>query len=74
MRIWFAEHLLHFGWAIFGQECDCGHNRFNWLARWIGEGNWTDEGEPADRWTKIKFEIGHWFVMAHARLMVAVMD
>lgn len=68
MRIWLAEHLLHFGWAVFGQQCDCGNNRFNWLASRVGEGNWTDDGEPADTWTRIKFEIGHAFVMAHGRL------
>lgn len=65
MRDWFAGHLLHFGWAFLGQECDCGHNRFNWLARLIGDGQWDDDGEPSNRLTRIKFEIGHWFVMQH---------
>lgn len=69
MRIWLAEHLLHFGWALFGQECECGHNRFNWLARRMSEGNWTEDLEPADRWTRIKFEVGDFFVRAHGRLM-----
>ena len=68
-RIWLAEHLLHMGWALFGQECNCGYNRFNWLARTIGHGTWTDDGEPATMWTKIKFEIGHALVSAHNRLM-----
>ena len=68
-RIWFAEHLLHFGWALFGQECDCGANRFNWLARHVDEGTWDDEGEPVTLWTKIKFNIGHAFVSAHGRII-----
>ncbi len=72
IRIWFAEHLLHFGWAWFGQECGCGHNRFNWLARRIGEGKWDDEGEPANLWTKVKFEVGSFFVQAHGSLMMRV--
>lgn len=68
-KVWLAEELLHFGWALFGQECDCGFNRFNWLARLIGEGRWDDEGEPADLRTDIKFRVGCAFVAAHARLM-----
>lgn len=68
-RVWFAEHLLHFGWACFGQECDCGADRFNWLASRIGEGKWSDDGEPENLWTRIKFNVGHTFVMAHGLLM-----
>lgn len=68
-RIWLAEHLLHIGWAIFGQECDCGYNRFNWAARIMGEGQWTDDLEPANRWTAIKHRVGELFVSAHGRLM-----
>jgi len=68
-RIWLAEHLLHIGWAIHGQECDCSYNRFNWMARLSGEGNWTDAMEPADRWTSLKFRVGEAFVRAHERLM-----
>lgn len=69
MRAWIAEHLLHIGWALFGQECDCGHNRFNHLARWIGEGKWTDDLEPADLRTKIKWHIGNALVGVHNRMM-----
>lgn len=69
LRIWLAEHLLHFGWALFGQECDCGHNRFNWLARLIGEGEWDDDGDAVNLKTKIKFHVGHAFVLAHGQLM-----
>jgi hypothetical protein len=35
-RIWLAEHLLHFGWAVFGQECDCGYNRFTLIGMMKG--------------------------------------
>ena len=69
MRDWLSNHLLHIGWAIFGQECECGHNRFNWLARLIGHGNWTDNLEPADRWTAIKHRAGDALLTAHAKLM-----
>lgn len=69
LAVWLAEHMLHFGWALFGQECGCGANRFNWLARIIGEGNWTDDLEPKDSWTKIKFHTGHSLVTAHNYLM-----
>jgi len=33
MRNFLGKHLIHFGWAIWGQECDCGHTPFNGLAR-----------------------------------------
>lgn len=69
MRIWIAEMMLHFGWALFGQECNCGGNYFNCLARWMGEGNWTDDLEPADLWTSLKYHVGYAFVRAHARLI-----
>lgn len=68
-RVWLAEHLLHFGWALFGQECGCGSNRFNWLARLVGEGQWDAEGEPANLRTRIKFNVGHAFVLMHGRLL-----
>lgn len=62
MREWFREQLLHLGWAFFGQESDCAYNHFNWLARKIGEGQWTDDLEPANMWTAVKFHIGHTLV------------
>lgn len=68
-RIWLAEHFLHLGWALFGQECDCGANRFNWLARMIGEGQWDDEGEPANHRTWIKHWCGAGLVGLHGSLM-----
>lgn len=68
-RIWLAEHLLHIGWAIMGQECHCGDNRFNWLARLQDEGQWTDDGEPANLWTSATLCVGEAFVNAYCRLM-----
>lgn len=59
MREWFREHLLHLGWALFGQECDCEHANFNWLARRLGEGQWTENLEPANLRTAVKFYVGH---------------
>ena len=36
MREFFGYTILHFGWAFFGQECDCGCGlHFNRLARWF---------------------------------------
>lgn len=72
--VWLADHLLHFGWAMFGQECECGDNRFNWLARRVHTGNWTNEGEPADLWTNIKWHIGNAFVSAHGWLLTTFDD
>lgn len=69
MRIWLADQFLHLGWAFFGQECFCEHNNFNWLARLIGEGQWTDDGDPANWFTKIKFEVGDYLVNVHNYLM-----
>lgn len=69
MREWIAEQFLHIGWALFGQESECDWNYFNWLARWIGEGQWTDDHEPANWRTKIKFEVGHALVMAHGYIL-----
>lgn len=68
-RTWLAEHLLHIGWAIFGQECECGANRFNWAAKLIGEGDWTDDGEPSTVRTRVKFWLGSQFIDAYSWLM-----
>lgn len=69
MREWIAEQFLHLGWALFGQESECEWNYFNWLARVIGEGQWNDDGEPANWRTKIKFEVGHQLVLMHGRIL-----
>ncbi len=69
MKIWLGEHLLHLGWALFGQESDCQYNCFNWLACRIGEGQWTDDGEPANWRTYFKYHAGHWLVITASRLM-----
>ena len=43
-RLLAENTCLHAGWALMGQECDCGHfPNLNWLARTIGEGEWDDE-------------------------------
>ena len=68
MREWLREQLLHLGWAFFGQESDCAYANFNWLARKIGEGQWTDDLEPANLRTAIKFQIGHCLVILSNRL------
>lgn len=68
MREWLGEHLLHIGWGLFGQQSDCPSNRFNWLARLIGEGQWTDDGEPANIRTAVKFHVGHALVMMSNQL------
>lgn len=28
-----SDQLSHIGWAFGGQQCHCGKNPFNWLAR-----------------------------------------
>lgn len=71
-RIWLAEHLLHLGWAFHGQKCECGFDKFNWLASVIGEGKWDANDEPADVWTRINFNICHALVSAHNSLMCNV--
>ena len=30
-----GDWVQHLAWAILGQQCDCGHNPFNRLARWF---------------------------------------
>lgn len=69
VRECFGEYLLHLGWAFFGQESDCQYNRFNWLARKIGEGQWTDDLEPANIRTMIKYRIGHALVIISHRFL-----
>lgn len=61
-----ADLLLHLGWAFFGQECECGHNPFNWMARRIdGEAGWDDERDcPVGFRHKIKWHVGHRLVLA----------
>lgn len=27
-----SDFFTHLGWALWGQECNCGSNPFNWLA------------------------------------------
>lgn len=68
-KIWLAEHLLHIGWAVLGQECDCGCNRFNWFARLVGGGQWSEDAEPLNLRTRIKCGIGEALILAHNNLM-----
>jgi len=42
-----SSFIYHAGWACVGQECDCGHNPFNGLAKrvdpWMnGADNWVE--------------------------------
>jgi len=44
MREYIGNSLLHIGWAIFGQPCDCGYGiRLNALARKIGSWEYDEE-------------------------------
>ena len=61
MKGFIGNCALHFGWALFGQECDCGHNLFNWLARGV------QRVLPAD--SETVFKIGSLFVDAGTRLI-----
>lgn len=43
-----SDFFTHLGWALWGQECECGKNPFNWLAYhilpWMDDPNkWNDE-------------------------------
>ena len=29
------DHIIHFAWALAGQECDCDYNKWQRLARWM---------------------------------------
>jgi hypothetical protein len=59
LRDEFGELCLHLGWAFLGQECDCGHNPFNWLARLIGPGKFDDDKPHG--FTRITYPIGSFF-------------
>ena len=43
MRQWLVDFIQHLAWAIIGQECDCGHNPFNALARFMDRHVNTDD-------------------------------
>lgn len=57
-----GDLIQHFAWAVFGQECDCGHNPFNRLARWSASRAWLscydDELEPLNWQTAAAFWLG----------------
>jgi hypothetical protein len=70
VRYFIGDFFIHLGWAFFGQTCECGSNPFNWIARRVdGKSGWDAEGEPHG-WTKVKFEIGHYFVMLGSGIKV----
>lgn len=52
-----GDACLHFGWALFGQECNCGN--FNWLARMMPEDTEMDEADIEASW---RFKAGSFFV------------
>ena len=43
MRQKLADFVQHLSWAVIGQECDCGHNPFNPLARFMDRHVNTDD-------------------------------
>ena len=49
--------LLHLGWALFGQECECETTTFNWLAKMMPPDPLTDEEIEAS-W---RFRLGSFF-------------
>jgi len=59
-----GDFLCHFGWAIWGQECDCGYNPFNRLARFMqrypdGDWDWPEGPHGRDWWI---YYTGNFFV------------
>lgn len=58
-----SDFFTHLGWAFWGQECECGHNPFNWLARLTAPHmtdleNWNDRGEPTTRRGRLLYWVG----------------
>ena len=43
-----GDLIQHFAWAVMGQECDCGHNPFNRLARWFSKPVFESYGDDDD--------------------------
>ena len=43
-----SDFIQHLGWAFLGQECDCGHNKFNWLARYFHQPLFERYGDDDD--------------------------
>ena len=58
MRNAIGEFLIHLGWAIWGQECDCGHNPFNGLARFIARFLPDRESEEMSRFERATWHVG----------------
>ena len=61
MREDVGDLIQHLAWAIIGQECDCGHNPFNRLARWFSKSVFEsyDDNMNALNWqTKTTFFVG----------------
>jgi len=57
MREKIANFLQHLSWALGGQQCDCGSNPFNSLARWMdqrvnADDQWSENFEPIGRWSR----------------------
>ena len=52
---------LHLGWAIYGQECDCGTSpSFNWLARQMPKDDPNAGLEVMEN--SVRFKLGSYFV------------
>ena len=56
-----GDLIQHFAWAVMGQQCDCGHNPFNRLARWFNRPSfeaYDDELNALNWQTKMTFFVG----------------
>lgn len=72
MRETIGNLLLHLGWAIGGQGCDCGDNPFNRLADFMDkrvnrEDLW-DDLEPRTWWLKAICYVSEWLIRIGTRL------
>jgi hypothetical protein len=43
-----GDFVQHLAWAFLGQECDCGHNPLNGLARWFAKPVFESYGDDDD--------------------------
>jgi hypothetical protein len=61
-----ADFFQHIAWALGGQQCDCGHNPFNGLARWCdkyvnAEGQWSEEFGPIGKTSRFFCRVAGFF-------------
>ena len=57
-----GDFIQHFAWALWGQQCDCGYNWFNRMARWFERQPWAsqfdDDLNPLNWQTKATWIVG----------------